>query len=185
MINILRPDKDKDNDNDNNNDSDDDNNPSIQSIDLPDRSKGRETGQRSLEGSAKLVRFFQIWTNLHPFLLIIFPTCLIKFEYISTSATTFWTASCSSGKDPLNRLSQIWRKMLLWQIKSGSWCLYFWPSSVLSFLFLFVCDLSLPHLHRLSHCQKSSFLLCRSSLCKGWRFEPARWHLWKFYVILS
>ena len=73
MINILRPDKDKDNDNDNNNDSDDDNNPSIQSIDLPDRSKGRETGQRSLEGSAKLVRFFglvlahQILNNLYPF----------------------------------------------------------------------------------------------------------------------
>ena len=57
--------------------------------------------------------------------------------------------------------------------------------NLLSFLFLFVCDLSLPHLHRLSHCQKSSFLLCRSSLCKGWRFEPTRWHLWKFYVILS
>ena len=128
-----------------------------------------------------LVVAHQILNNLYPFLLIIFPTCLIKFEYISTSATTFWTASCSSGKDPLNRLSQILRKMLLWQIKSGSWCLYFWPSNLLSFLFLFVCDLYLPHLHRLSHCQKSSFLLCRSSLCKGWRFEPARWHLWIFF----
>ena len=57
--------------------------------------------------------------------------------------------------------------------------------NLLSFLFLFVCNLSLPHLRKWSHCQKSSFLLCRSSLCKGWRFEPARWHLWKFYVILS
>ena len=64
MINILRPDKDNDDDdNDNDNDSDDDNNPSIQSIDLPDRSKGRETGQRSLEGSAKLVRFGIICTH--------------------------------------------------------------------------------------------------------------------------